>query len=184
MTSETSETVVSRPARRVVLRGKPRDIRHQYLTDQRGPGECWEWLGNRDAQGYGKLHLRRDGVQTIWLAHRIALELKLDRALAADECALHSCDNPPCQNPAHLRVGTRAENNREAHSKRRHAHGEGAGNPKLTESQAFDAVCRIRAGEVAERVAADYGVSGRLLRYINKGRKWPHLQARLAEVTP
>ena len=81
-----------------------------------GPESCWPWLGKRQTGGGYGTFVRR-GV-TIY-AHRRALELSIGRDLAADEHALHRCDNPPCINPAHLFVGTNADNIRDRDAKGR-----------------------------------------------------------------
>lgn len=41
---------------------------------------------------------------------RVILEMTLKRGLEVYEFALHSCDNPPCINPAHLRPGDHQAN--------------------------------------------------------------------------
>jgi hypothetical protein len=72
----------------------------------RGPDECWEWQGAKRAQGsYGRAYI---GAVT-YRAHRVALALSTGD-LPQRLYALHSCDNPPCCNPAHLRWGECAEN--------------------------------------------------------------------------
>ena len=65
------------------------------------PSGCWEWQMHRNSKGYGQLGF--DG--KITTSHRVAINAP------KGEWALHSCDNPPCCNPKHLRFGTVQDNN-------------------------------------------------------------------------
>ncbi len=66
---------------------------------------CIEWQGSRSPKGYGRI--RHDGETR--LAHRVAYALEFGSA-PAGLLILHSCDNPPCCNPSHLRAGTPSDN--------------------------------------------------------------------------
>ena len=69
-----------------------------YKTDR-----CWLWYGNIGAQGYGRY--------CDMLAHRFSFMLvNPDRKLVAGELILHHCDIRSCVNPAHLYVGSPADN--------------------------------------------------------------------------
>lgn len=50
-------------------------------------------------------------------------------------CVLHSCDNKLCNNPAHLRLGTRAENSADAVKRNRLAKGDRSGSRTHPESR-------------------------------------------------
>lgn len=91
--------------------GEP-DPEWRILNDPRikSEGECLLWMGARTATGYGRYGER--------YAHRIAWEQANDASADGHE-VMHSCDNPPCVNPAHLRLATHAENMRDAMSKGR-----------------------------------------------------------------
>lgn len=68
--------------------------------------ECWPWTGGSDEHGRGTFRL--DG--RVRNAPAVALELALGRVLQPGMSALHTCDNPPCCNPAHLYEGTQQQN--------------------------------------------------------------------------
>ena len=76
--------------------------------------ECWLWKVGKDKYGYGTFNVNYE----IFLAHRIAYELTCG-SIPDGLCVLHKCDNPPCCNPAHLFLGTRADNNKDKKEKGR-----------------------------------------------------------------
>jgi len=87
---------------------------------KKGYNECWEWQGYRDKNDYGYHQLGDRN----FLAHRIAWILSHGEPIPPGLVVMHICDNPPCCNPSHLKLGTKAENNLDRAQKGRSARGE------------------------------------------------------------
>ena len=81
---------------------------------------CWEWCGRLDRDGYGLVGSRKFKGQR---AHRVAFILSSGpiqpHAPGSRSVIRHSCDNPPCCNPAHLSLGSDADNVRDKLSRGR-----------------------------------------------------------------
>ena len=80
-------------------------------------GDCWLWTGSLNATGYGTIGKGGRG-NGIYLAHRVSFELH-HGPIPDGLFVIHSCDNPPCVNPAHLRAGTSRDNMQDAISRGR-----------------------------------------------------------------
>ena len=78
--------------------------------------ECW-WFLDGEAVGRGYKYISWQGRGL--MAHRFAYELFIGE-IPDGLLVLHSCDTPPCVNPAHLRIGTHAENVKDLYSRGRH----------------------------------------------------------------
>jgi hypothetical protein len=68
---------------------------------------CVEWTGYRNSKGYGLTWVREENCQR--LAHRVLWERERG-PIPEGMVIMHTCDNPPCVNLEHLRLGTQAEN--------------------------------------------------------------------------
>lgn len=115
------------------------------------------------------------------LAHRVALTLSLGRAIRPGLYALHTCDNRPCVNPAHLFEGTQAENIADMDAKGRRGfpstfentpRGEHHGQAKLT----WDSVRLIRdlyrRGWTDRQIAPLVGVQGATVYAVTRFKTW------------
>jgi len=138
-----------------------------------GPDSCWPWSGAKNRWGYPQVCIRKKQTN----ASRHVLSEKIGRDLVAGEQALHSCDNPGCLNPAHLRVGSAADNMRDKVDRGRQTRvrGEQHGHARLT-ATSVGLIRRRRAnGEPLAAIAQAFGVSKQLVCDIAKRRRWGHV---------
>jgi hypothetical protein len=80
-----------------------------------GPDACWPWTASRHVKGYGQFRVSRTQTKK---AHRLAYTYTKGE-IPEDMQVMHSCDYPPCCNPAHLSVGTSNDNTQDMINKGR-----------------------------------------------------------------
>jgi hypothetical protein len=140
-----------------------------YVTPEPTSG-CWLWTGHLNASGYGKFRL--NGRQQ--KAHRAAYVLFVGPIPKKDGhhvvCVCHRCDVRSCVNPAHLFLGTNAENSRDMAEKGRVRHGDGHVCAKLTAADVLSirTATSVSNAELARR----FGVSRSTASRARAGVSW------------
>lgn len=156
-------------------RGKPLTaVRHRgrgtpeerfWLFVDKGPG-CWEWTGSLRHKGYGQFG---PGIK----AHRFSYELH-NGPIPEGFVVRHTCHNPRCVNPAHLLVGTVAENNQDMALSGRAAHGEHHHSTRLTSDEVLAIHDDTRT---CKEISIDYDVSPMTVSRIKRKQTWKYLWA-------
>ena len=145
-------------------------VRFWAKVDQRGEGDCWNWLASKKPNGYGKfMHKRR-----VLVSNRVAYCLHTGTdpfSAGSDLLVCHTCNNSSCCNPSHLILGTHKENQKYKLTRGRqsHLHGENQPVSKLNNAS----VLKIRNSKKSTvALAAIYGVSQVTISKAQLGETW------------
>lgn len=84
----------------------PMDVLHNGLAFSAG---CWEWQGELNSTGYGRVAISRAGTRQRFLAHKLAFEDAYG-PIPDGMVVRHKCDNRKCARWSHLTFGTYRQN--------------------------------------------------------------------------
>ena len=134
---------------------------------------CIEFEGPRNEGGYGIVGYRESGKHYADRAHRVSFRLAFGFC-PDDKMVCHKCDNPPCVNPEHLFLGTRADNNADKVSKGRQVRGDTCPASRLTSVQVDEIKLLLAAPSYGylTRIAKAYCVSVVTVHNIKTGATW------------
>ena len=148
----------------------PLDVRFWSKVRRAGPDECWEWSGGMFPKGYGCIRMGRDVVG----AHRVSWMLAHGELPSL--CVLHRCDNPACVNPAHLFLGTKADNNADMLAKGRQVRGEANRRSKLGRADVVMIRSLAADGCTKAEIGRLFEVDAKTIHAVVTGRTWSHVR--------
>lgn len=158
------------------IRTAPHGAAHFWARVKRGgPDECWPWTSQRGkvAKDYGRVQIGDRAVNS----NRVAWALA-NGTDPADQLIRHTCDNPPCCNPAHLIAGTHADNAQDKVARKRWKGGDQRGerNPRalLTAKRVANIVEALKRGKDSKLIAKRYPVTHHAIDRIAAGKAWVH----------
>ena len=138
-------------------------------VDRGNPDDCWEWNAHRVRGGYGRIW----AAGRHWMAHRLSWSIH-NGPIPDGLMIRHTCDNPPCVNPGHLLVGTRADNGRDVRlrgRKRGMAHNLAI----LTDKDVLFIRRAFRLGIRPSRIARRLNVSESVVYSVRSRKTWTHI---------
>jgi len=169
MTFDANKPVQTRDGRKEIILDDSLVRRFWEKVDRGVLSDCWAWLGGNQ-KGYGIVWGSNHGKP--YLAHRVSWFIQ-NKKDPLEMCVLHHCDNPPCVNPDHLYLETRADNVVDMMRRGRHntKYGEDVPGAKLTNTEMREVWQLAHAGQLMQKdIATDYGITESHVRAIKTGR--------------
>ncbi len=149
------------------------EARERFFKHVNKTESCWLWTAHCNNIGHGVFSY--DGKKV--LAHRFSW-LLAGNEIPEGMCILHAphiiCGHKNCVNPAHLRVGSFAENMRDKISDGTSARGAKHPSCKLTEGQVRE--IRARSDENQRMLGEEFGVNSSSISNIILRKKWGWLE--------
>ncbi len=131
---------------------------------------CWLWSGCKGYNGYGQTYYRGRKERS----HRLSYAFfngKLEPGLVI----MHTCDNPSCVNPKHLRQGTAKANTIDCSNKQRLLKGEQQKQSKLKKVDILKIKKLYKEGLSCAKIGERFDVSHTNIWFILTGKKWRHI---------
>lgn len=150
--------------------GAARAFLDAFLAAPPQTDECVEWPFSK-RHGYGAIKADTAKERTA-LVTRVVCEAAHGPPRPDDQ-ACHSCDNPPCINPRHLRWGSPADNAMDAKVRGRRPTGEQTWNSRLTDAVATEILSSPESGN---KISARLGVDRAIVSRIRNRKAWSHIK--------
>lgn len=148
------------------------ETRFWNKVEKQDADDCWNWKAGQSKNGYGIFY---DGVRTRVASRAIFESVNRCSILPKYDCG-HKCDNRLCVNPNHLMLQTRSENMFQAAGMGRCSRlAESNYNSILSADQVISIRKRLRWGERAKDLAAEFRVHDRTIRDIAHRHTWRQL---------
>lgn len=146
---------------------------HRFWSYIKVGGPCWLWTGYLRRDGYGQISKGARHAGLIY-AH-VAMYTLYCGAIPVGGKILHSCDNPACVTPWHLRLGTQAENVQDMINRNRQRLGEDRPDSKLTNASVLEGRKLYAIGLSQRSIAKLWNVSHATARAALTGQTWKHV---------
>lgn len=134
---------------------------------------CWFWTGGTFSNGYGLFTVQGKTIG----AHRYVFQQQ-HGLIPKDMFICHTCDNPPCVNPAHLFLGTHTDNMQDCISKGRFSHHGQKGSlhnlAKLREKD-IPVIRSMLLFCTPTEISKIYKVAPTTISYIRDRKTWTHV---------
>lgn len=136
--------------------------------------DCWNFTGCKNKKGYGKVRYNNKTFKT----HRVMYESVHGPAPVDKPHALHSCDNPSCVNPSHLRWGSHQENMDDRSERNRSANGEQNGMSKLSEEKVIEIIYKLKNYKRGDylKLGREYKIGAGIISDIHRNKIWRHIK--------
>lgn len=155
---------------RGAMRGYSLAERFWAKVEKGADDECWLWAAFKERDGYGFLQLGRRALR----ANRVSWMIHFG-AIPEGQVVCHRCGNPSCVNPAHLFLGTNAENTADSTAKGRRAKGERQGSAKLCTSAIVAIRHLYQRGVLQVDIAREFGIHQTAVSGIVRRKAWSHV---------
>jgi hypothetical protein len=138
--------------------------------------QCWIWQGGVDKDGYGKTKRFGQDIRSHQLFYQH------HKGPIGELFVCHTCDNPPCVNPAHLFLGTQIDNEADKDRKGRRPPSIFVKGHKCGPSGESHHKAKLKLGDIGDiranikiptrELADKYGVSMSTIQRIRNGSLW------------
>jgi hypothetical protein len=142
-------------------------FRMRYVEGK--PDECWNWYGDKYKEGYGRIRIDGTGYRSSRISYLYYNKLE---SLDDNLHVLHTCDNPRCVNPNHLKLGDQQSNMEDRNAKDRQARGTVNGQAKINNQLAAEIRSKSKDGQSRNALSREYGISRRQIVRIINGENW------------